>query len=301
MDLFTAELNILPRVRIIGHVSYKEPWTHFPRTINEYIFFFVKSGELYIQEDGIKFSLKKNDYLLLEPNKRHVGFKAASCHYFYIHFKHSEIIKKQVSKEEITQELIQNRKISLSSECFSAPVDGSSVCWFPKCYTLKNSTEIFEILNFANDDFYSRNEYYKNLASLKLSELIIKLSRDFTSTLITASQPHYSKTYIKVANIANYINNNYAKKITSKDIENLFESNYDYLNRIFEKIIGKSIFHYINETRISKSKELILTTQLNFSEIAYLVGIDDQYYFSRLFKKITGITPTEYYSENYNH
>ena len=43
------------------------------------------------------------------------------------------------------------------------------------------------------------------------------------------------------------------------------------------------------------AKELIETTPINFSEIGYLVGIDDPYYFSKLFKKYTGMTPTQYY------
>ena len=44
-------------------------------------------------------------------------------------------------------------------------------------------------------------------------------------------------------------------------------------------------------------KQLISTTDLPFSEIAYLVGIEDRYYFSKLFRKMTGMSPTEYYKE----
>ncbi len=51
---------------------------------------------------------------------------------------------------------------------------------------------------------------------------------------------------------------------------------------------------YLNMMRINKAKELIEVTPLKFSEIAYLVGINDPYYFSKLFKKYTGLTPTQY-------
>lgn len=46
--------------------------------------------------------------------------------------------------------------------------------------------------------------------------------------------------------------------------------------------------------RINKAKEIIETTPLKFSEIGYLIGIDNPYYFSKLFKKYAGITPTQY-------
>ena len=53
----------------------------------------------------------------------------------------------------------------------------------------------------------------------------------------------------------------------------------------------------VNILRINNAKQLISTTDLPFSEIAYLVGIEDRYYFSKLFRKMTGMSPTEYYKE----
>lgn len=299
MMLFVFNTNIVPKVRLIGHVSYKEPWSHFPRTANEYIFYIVKSGELFIQEDQIRYELKKNDCILLEPNRYHVGYKKANCHYFFVHFQHPDIQKIEISKEQFSQEAILNRKQSLTSDCFSDHMETSAECYFPKKYTLGNPNDIFELLNAANDDFYNRYECYKNYASWKLSELVLKISREYVSTSIVAFHPRYSKAYKRALAVINYIHNNYTKKLTSAEIETYFESNYDYLNRTFQKVTGESIFHYINETRISKAKELIKTTPAKFSEIAYLVGIDDPYYFSRLFKKITGITPSQYYDDNF--
>ena len=71
--------------------------------------------------------------------------------------------------------------------------------------------------------------------------------------------------------------------------------NFDYLNRVFSSVTGSTIFYYINMLRISNAKQLIKTTNLTFAEVAYLVGIEDRYYFTRLFKRYAGMTPTDFY------
>ncbi|MHB8130504.1 MAG: helix-turn-helix transcriptional regulator, partial [Mobilitalea sp.] len=82
------------------------------------------------------------------------------------------------------------------------------------------------------------------------------------------------------------------------DIVEMFEGNFDYLNRCFKKMTGYTIFAYLNLIRINKAKELILSTHMRFNEIGYLVGIESPYYFSRLFRKTVGKTPTEYYNDH---
>ncbi len=104
-----------------------------------------------------------------------------------------------------------------------------------------------------------------------------------------------TKSFIKVHALLDYIHENYAGKITSADIEQEFDCNYDYINRVFSKLTGYSIMRYVNLVRISHAKELIEATHLSFSEIGYLTGLDDPYYFSKVFKKYVGISPTEYY------
>jgi YesN/AraC family two-component response regulator len=267
--------------------------------MDEYALYFIKSGELYIEENGIQYTLRKNDAFLLEPNLCHTGFKKSCCDYYYIHFKHKDIVK--ISDGlwgDIRTELHKIRHDSKNSDCFCESYYPSTPCYLPKLYHYENSCELFEILNVAIEDFYNHYENYKAFASWKFAELLLKLSRDYISTSIFLLQSHQSKTYTNAAKLQNYLNSNYSKKISSTVIETLFESNYDYLNRIFQKLTGTTIFSYLGMVRIAKAKELILTTSLKFTDIAYLVGFDDQYYFSRFFKKSTGMTPTEYYKCN---
>lgn len=67
-----------------------------------------------------------------------------------------------------------------------------------------------------------------------------------------------------------------------------------HLSRTFKKVRGESLTEYINHCRIEKAKEYLKTTDTLTYEIAELVGYNDPAYFSSIFKKHTGMSPTEY-------
>ncbi|MFA9397969.1 MAG: AraC family transcriptional regulator [Clostridiaceae bacterium] len=295
MNLLSIDTNIVPSVRLIGHVNYIKAWKHFNRIVNEYILYIIKSGDLYIKEGNKEYHLTKGDVLLLESNIEHHGYKEAACHYYYVHFNHPNI-KMVINKshDEISKELIDKRKYSLYSEYLNNISNTDSNFYLPKYYHYENDTELISLLVKAENDYYQRYEGYKKIVSLKLLEILIKISRDYTTTKIEKSQPHFSIAFVKCQNIQHYLIANYQKKITSVDIAQEFESNYDYLNRVFQKMTGYTILNYLNALRINRAKELFDSTPIKISEVGYLIGINDPYYFSKLFKKIAGMTPTQY-------
>ena len=292
------DTDVLPKVRFIGSVSYKEPWKHFARVINEYVLYVIKSGELYIREADREYALKKGDILLLEPNVLHEGFKFSSCDYFFIHFKHPGIrAAGSAVSAKLTDEILHNRKTSLTSDALSDTTVLSSICFLPKYYHIKNETVLFSFFNNLEEsigDYCKKYEDYKKVIACNLMKLLIKLSREFITTEIENSETYTPKSFLKVKKIIDYINKRYNEKLTSKDLETLFDSNYDYLNRVFRTATGNTIVHYINNVRVNKAKELIESTSMNFSQICYVVGINNPYYFTRLFKKYTGMTPSQY-------
>lgn len=295
MELLKIDVDKPLNVRLIGHVNYTTPWKHFTIILDEYVMYVVKSGELYLKEGNTEYTLKKGDLLILEPNLEHTGFKEACCHYYYIHFNSSSISKSNYSTfEDISKELINKRKLSLTSDNYVIDTSIDSINCLPKHYHFENEVEIFSLLVEADYDFYQKYENYRRIVSLKLQELIIKACRNYTSTKIESTEKHFNKSFIKVRGIVNYLERHYSEPIVSKDIEELFESNYNYLNRIFQKMTGNTIINYLNLIRINKARDLICTTTIKFSEIGYLVGINDPYYFSKLFKKITGMTASQY-------
>ncbi len=73
---------------------------------------------------------------------------------------------------------------------------------------------------------------------------------------------------------------------------------YDHIARIFKQQCGLSPLLYINHLRMERAQQLMHNTTLSITEIAEELGFDDKTYFSRLFKKTTGITPSQFYREH---
>ncbi|MCR8854458.1 helix-turn-helix domain-containing protein [Lysinibacillus fusiformis] len=100
------------------------------------------------------------------------------------------------------------------------------------------------------------------------------------------------KDYQNIASILTYIQENFTKNITVNDIAN--ECNWDRrkLCYVFEKRMGVSPLVYLTDLRIQKSKMLLRSSDFSIKEIADRVGYTDYFYFSRVFKKVTGLSPS---------
>ncbi len=92
-----------------------------------------------------------------------------------------------------------------------------------------------------------------------------------------------------------YIANNYWKTtVTVSDIASAVRIERSYLFRLFKDATGMSVSAYLAEHRIRRACELLKSTGLTVKSVAYSVGYPDQLHFSRVFKKATSHTPTEY-------
>ena len=91
-----------------------------------------------------------------------------------------------------------------------------------------------------------------------------------------------------------YISKNYMRKISLEEVAAAVYLSPSYFSKVFKEALGTNFVTYLNKYRISVAKKLLMDNSIDIVDISNLVGYEDQSYFSKSFKKITGTTPGKY-------
>lgn len=103
-----------------------------------------------------------------------------------------------------------------------------------------------------------------------------------------------SKKRMELTAIRNYLDEHYTERISLDDLAARFYINKYYLAKIFKETYGSTINNYLIEKRITHAKQLLRFSSMTVEDVGSAVGMDGITYFSRMFKKIEGISPREY-------
>lgn len=129
----------------------------------------------------------------------------------------------------------------------------------------------------------------------KKPEHLLKVKALFMLILYNILSLHNSPVLnLQVERIKKYILLRLTEKITVANIAASLLLSCVYCGAIFKKHTGVTINQYINNIRINKATSLLQTGEFSISEAAYQSGFDDIYYFSKVFKNIMGMPPSEY-------
>lgn len=102
------------------------------------------------------------------------------------------------------------------------------------------------------------------------------------------------KKGVDLSPVREYLTTHYSEKISLDGLSDLFFINKYHLVKSFKEQFGFSINTYLQSVRITKSKQLLRFTELSMDEIGIQCGLGTGYYFSRVFKSVEGIPPSEY-------
>ncbi len=139
------------------------------------------------------------------------------------------------------------------------------------------------------------NQFLKTLQQINtLDSLCYKLQE--TVEVFTDSMFNYipTKNNEVIRKAINFISQNYATSITLEAVANHVHLNPSYFSTIFKQSCGSSFKEYLNMVRVEESKRLLANTDYSIIDIAIATGFEDQSYFSKVFKKFTGLTPKQY-------
>ena len=106
----------------------------------------------------------------------------------------------------------------------------------------------------------------------------------------------YQGGSLMIKEAVGFINENYKEKISLRSIAKNLHISPSYLSMLFKQETGVTITEYVNIVRIGKSRQLLAETSMSILDIAAMSGFEDQSYFSKIFKRISEVTPKEYRS-----
>lgn len=230
---------------------------------------YVDKGELLTTIDGVSYHLKQGDLIFYAPMQFHTQstFEKISSSYLTINFK-----------------MNFNHADLLCNKIFSLKRDSYFIV-----------TKLIEEL--SNDNLYSND-----LSLCYLKQLIIQMLRldnsHFHSKPTTNMQQTYENELLN--DILLYIDDNIYEKISVSTLCDHFCISTSMLHSLFRKNMNNTAKNYINELKLSKSKELIRNSTHTLSEISEMLGFSSIHYFSKKFKSYFNISPTEYSKSIYN-
>ena len=147
----------------------------------------------------------------------------------------------------------------------------------------------------AQEIFGLKYQYLSGIDNYKTVEELTfwlsKLLTRFTDCVFNLTGVRHKDIILKASD---YIRRNYMKKLTLEEVADHVYLNPSYFSRIFKSETGSPFVTYVNSMRIEMSKKLLLDLSVPLIDVSNEVGFDEQCYFTRVFKKVTGMTPGMY-------
>lgn len=164
---------------------------------------------------------------------------------------------------------------------------------------IENDENITKCVKEAIYEYENKAIGYELEIKASVYHLIVLLLRKYIKNIFTQKEFSTRASRLKsLTPIFNYIEKNYAEKITSKSLAKLSNLSLSHFCRIFKWVTGKTVTEYINDYRLDSAVSLLNKSDENITEIALNCGFYDANYFSRAFKKRFKISPKNFRKQN---
>lgn len=265
-DLLLNQLYITD-IGYYPHATYH--YRERPNGIEQYILIYCLKGSGWYKVRDKRYEVKENQWFIIPQGQPHVYASNNDDPWtiYWLHFTghmapfygDNHQVPKAISSDETSR--ISDR-IEIFEEIFLALSDS---------YSLDNLRYAASLLyGFLASLCYLQNFRKYNTAKTRL---------DKTDTVGMA---------------VHYMQENLERKLTLADIANYTGYSVSQLSLLFRNGTGHSPLNYFNMLKIQKACQLLESSDMKINQICTKVGIDDSYYFSRLFTKIVGIPPKRY-------
>ena len=259
--------NLSFQLESITKSKYDSDWHSTLHTHPFTELFYVVDGKGEFNIQGQRFPVKPNDFVIINPQVEHTELSSPDEPLEYI--------------------VLGIRGLSFSN---LTPVsEGGHPFSF---FNLRDEQkDILRYLNAMVQEATSQQMSYELVCHNLLEILLIKILRHQHFDLEVGKQ---SKATKDISFIKHYLETYYHESIQLEDLASMTHLSRFYISHSFKKEIGMSPMEYLIAIRIKESKILLRTTNYSISQVADIVGFTTPTYFSKQFRKSTGISPTDY-------
>jgi AraC-like DNA-binding protein len=248
--------NISPENLIHGHCKLSSDWNHKDICSPFHRIYFVLDGEGLLSRYDEKIPLVPGKIYLIPANTTWSYSCAESMEQFFIHLK-----------------ILLMKGVDVFDSCNECMIIN---------YALNDIAEIIRTVETGTLDAII---YFKSFLFKIIAEIILKYKINVRAQIERVG---------KYESLLSYICDNCSAELQVSDVVSFMNSSQSTIYRNLKEDTGHSIKSYIDKTLLSESQEYLLLSNNSIKEIASLLKFKDQYYFSKFFKKHTGMPPSKY-------
>jgi AraC-like DNA-binding protein len=257
----------------------------------------VAEGPIFLQTEHKKHELKTGDCFILRPWESHFLWRKADheSSFFWVQFVANPYFK-ECHPEALPRIFEQNQQLRSKQELRSHEEEQLDVLLLPRHDRPTRRYELLRLFEQLHDEMQKPLGYFRHRSTLLLSQILHLLAEDLLA--MEHVQSRIPTGYIAYRKLVSYLHENYHEELKPPVIEQMLERNYEYICHIFKQYSGMTISIYIQWLRMQRSRFLLQTTAADIHDIANQVGYQDPYYFSRVFKRHHGMSPSEFRSQD---
>ena len=291
--LYTPSLfarSSLLHLQEVGSLSAIRPHTSKREKLQSYLCFMVENGEGELVYEGKKYELRSGDVVFIDCRKAYshsTGMNPNAglwslrwCHFYgpsmpAIYAKYCErgglpVIRGADVSVDLARGADMGRRDDVSC--------GADVSQYAAILT--------DIYTLASSSDYIRDMRING----KLNDLLTLLMESSWHREAHTNAPKK----MEISRVKSFLDEHYKEKLSLESVASHFFIDKHYLARLFKEQYGVTLVTYLQQVRITHAKRMLRFTDKSIEEIGLECGIEELNYFSRVFKKLEGVSPSEF-------
>lgn len=271
---------VVNEIVTIHYFEYEKDYEYIGEKHDFWELVYVDKGEIIVDMQDEQFRLEQGSIAFHQPNEYHNlhanGVVAPNIVIVTFNCKSPAMnfFKKRILPLSDIEKGFLATIIKEAIKCFSSPLEDTFLTKLVK-----------------RDDIPFGCE---QMISLSLEQLLISLYRNFGESQKNTTTLKRGIRQDLVNNILQFMQEHIREKISIEQISNAVGISKTGISTIFKEHTNESLITYFSKMKIDVSKSMIREGKYNISQISFYLGYDSIHIFSRTFKRITGMTPTEY-------